>query len=141
MADWGVSGDLPIRFATRSGELLRPAGREWIWLDFRALSWRPSSWTLPMGRLLAASRCKPWRPAPSSRPELASEEEVRALTPIFTPAGAAGPIMVTAPSSREETTSSPAISPLGRGGRGSGDRLQPLRPGALLEPSAQQDGN
>ena len=107
------------------------AGREWIWLDFPRIAWRPSSWTLPMG-------CS-WLPAaanPGGRgqvPAGAGQEGSARSPPIFTPCGRCRPgIAVTAPSSRgEDDFVSRYFAPWVGVDEDPGDRLQPLRPGAL----------
>ena len=130
----------PIRFATRSGELL--ARREGVDLArFPRISLAPLRLDPAYGggsRLPAAAR---WRLGPDSCQGAGQREAVPRAHPGFSrPARVARPgIMVTAPSATRTMTSSPATSPLGRGGGGSGDRLQPLRPGALLGRAARQD--
>ena len=96
-------GSSPSRFATRSGELVARREESWIWLDFPRIYLAPLELDPPMGRLLAASRCAHWRPAPSSCWSWPARRR-SARSPRFSrPAGAAGPgIMVTAPSSRKE---------------------------------------
>ncbi|MGS3142041.1 PhzF family phenazine biosynthesis protein [Aeromonas sanarellii] len=96
-----VPVDLPIRFATRSGELLARWEGEWIWLDFPRISLAPleldpAYW--------AALGCQPLRTLAAGAKfllELGSEEAVRALTPDFHALRAlpGRGLMVTAPSS------------------------------------------
>lgn len=96
-----VSGELPIRFATRSGELLARREGEWIWLDFPRISLAPLELDPAYG---AALGCQPLRTLAAGAKfllELASEEAVHALTPDFHGLRAlpGRGIMVTAPSS------------------------------------------
>ncbi len=77
----------PIRFATRSGELVARREGEWIWLDFPRIALAPLILDPAYG---AAVGCRPLQTLAAGAKfllELASEEEVRALTPIFTPCG------------------------------------------------------
>ncbi len=99
-----VSGDLPIRFATRSGELVARREGEWIWLDFPRIVLAPLELDPAYG---AALGCQPLQTLAAGAKfllELASEEAVRALTPDFHALRAlpGRGIMVTAPSSRGE---------------------------------------
>ena len=96
-----VPGELPIRFATRSGELLARREGEWIWLDFPRISLAPLELDPAYG---AALGCQPLRTLAAGAKfllELASEEAVHALTPDFHGLRAlpGRGIMVTAPSS------------------------------------------
>lgn len=99
-----VSGELPIRFATRSGELLARREGEWIWLDFPRIALAPLELDPAYGTALG---CQPLRTLAAGAKfllELGSEEAVRALTPDFHALRAlpGRGIMVTAPSSRGE---------------------------------------
>ena len=100
-----VSGDLPIRFATRSGELVARREGEWIWLDFPRIATAP----LVLDPAYAAAvGCQPLQTLAAGAKfllELASEEAVRALTPDFHALRAlpGRGIMVTAPPVRRTT--------------------------------------
>ena len=90
-----------ICFETRSGELLARREGEWIWLDFPRISLSPQ--TLAPAYATAVG-CQPLQTLAAGAKfllELASEEEVRALTPDFHALRAltGRGLMVTAPSS------------------------------------------
>lgn len=96
-----VPVDLPIRFATRSGELLARREGEWIWLDFPRIALAPLELDPAYG---AALGCQPLRTLVAGAKfllELGSEEAVHALTPDFHALRAlpGRGLMVTAPSS------------------------------------------
>lgn len=96
-----VPGDLPIRFETRSGELLARREGEWIWLDFPRIALAPLELDPAYG---AALGCQPLRTLAAGAKfllELANEEAVHALSPDFHALRAlpGRGIMVTAPSS------------------------------------------
>lgn len=90
-----LSGDLPIRFATRSGELVARREGEWIWLDFPRIVLAPLELDPAYGtalgcqplRTLAASRCAHWRPGPSSCLSSPARRRSARSPPIFTPCG------------------------------------------------------
>lgn len=95
-----VAEDEVIRFETRSGELLARREGEWIWLDFPCIPLTPL--TLDPAYAVALG-CKPLQTLAAGSKfllELASEEEVRALTPDFQALRAlpGRGLMVTAPS-------------------------------------------
>lgn len=99
-----VAEDQPIRFATRSGELVARREGAWIWLDFPRIALAPLELDPVYG---AALGCRPQQTlaaGPKFLLELSSEEEVRALSPDFHALRAlpGRGIMVTAPSSRGE---------------------------------------
>ena len=99
-----VAEDQPIRFATRSGELVARREESWIWLDFPRISLAPLELDPAYG---AALGCQPLQTLAAGAKfllELGSEEAVRALTPDFHALRAlpGRGIMVTAPSSRKE---------------------------------------
>lgn len=78
-----VAEDEVIRFETRSGELLARREGEWIWLDFPRIV--PAPLVLDPA-YAAAVGCQPLQILAAGAKfllELASEEEVRALTPDF----------------------------------------------------------
>lgn len=96
-----VPGELPIRFETRSGELLARREGEWIWLDFPRIALVPLELDPAYG---AALGCQPLRTLAAGAKfllELGSEEAVRAITPNFHGLRAlpGRGLMVTAPSS------------------------------------------
>ncbi|MFM5440371.1 PhzF family phenazine biosynthesis protein [Aeromonas enteropelogenes] len=78
-----VAEDEVIRFETRSGELLARREGEWIWLDFPCIPLTP----LALDPAYAvALGCKPLQALAAGAKflfELASEEEVRAISPDF----------------------------------------------------------
>lgn len=95
-----VAGDEVIRFETRSGELLARREGEWIWLDFPRIV--PAPLVLDPA-YAAAVGCRPLQTLAAGAKfllALASEEEVRALTPDFQALRAlpGRGLMVTAPS-------------------------------------------
>ncbi|MBX9563791.1 PhzF family phenazine biosynthesis protein [Aeromonas hydrophila] len=96
-----VAGEEVIRFETRSGELLARREGAWIWLDFPRIAPAP----LELDPAYAAAvGCQPLQTLAAGAKfllALASEEEVRALTPDFHALRAlpGRGLMVTAPSS------------------------------------------
>ncbi|HHQ4572691.1 TPA: PhzF family phenazine biosynthesis protein [Aeromonas veronii] len=96
-----VAEDEAICFETRSGELLARREGVWVWLDFPRISLAPL--TLDPAYATAVG-CQPLQTLAAGAKfllELASEEEVRALTPDFHALRAlpGRGLMVTAPSS------------------------------------------
>lgn len=96
-----VAGEEVIRFETRSGELLARREGEWIWLDFPHIA--PVPLVLDPA-YAAAVGCQPLQTLAAGAKfllALASEEEVRTLTPDFHALRAlpGRGLMVTAPSS------------------------------------------
>ncbi|QPR89353.1 PhzF family phenazine biosynthesis protein [Aeromonas hydrophila] len=95
-----VAGDEVIHFETRSGELLARREGAWIWLDFPRIATAP----LVLDPAYAAAvGCRPLQTLAAGAKfllALASEEEVRALTPDFNALRAlpGRGLMVTAPS-------------------------------------------
>lgn len=72
-----------IRFETRSGELLAQRQDEWIWLDFPRIALAPLTLDLAYA---AALGCQPRQTLAAGAKfllELASEEEIRTLSPDF----------------------------------------------------------
>lgn len=96
-----VPGDLPIRFETRSGELLARREGEWIWLDFPRIALAPLELDPAYGAALGCQPVHSFAAGAKFLLELASEEAVRALTPDFHALRAlpGRGLMVTAPSS------------------------------------------
>ncbi|WP_421228602.1 PhzF family phenazine biosynthesis protein [Aeromonas enteropelogenes] len=95
-----VAEDEVIRFETRSGELLARREGEWIWLDFPCIPLTPL--TLDPAYAVALG-CKPLQTLAAGAKfllELASEEEVRVISPDFHALRAlpGRGLMVTAPS-------------------------------------------
>ncbi|MFM4995256.1 PhzF family phenazine biosynthesis protein [Aeromonas sanarellii] len=96
-----VPGELPIRFATRSGELLARREGEWIWLDFPRIAPAPLELDPAYGAALGCQPVHSFTAGAKFLLELGSEEAVRALTPDFHALRAlpGRGLMVTAPSS------------------------------------------
>ncbi|HEH9427873.1 TPA: PhzF family phenazine biosynthesis protein [Aeromonas sobria] len=99
-----VAAHETIRFETRSGELLARREGEWVWLDFPRIALTPL--TLDPA-YAAAIGCQPRQTLAAGAKfllELASEEEILALSPDFHALRAlpGRGLIVTAPSSRAD---------------------------------------
>jgi len=78
-----VAAHETIRFETRSGELLARREGEWTWLDFPRIALTPLTLDPAYAAALGCQPRQTWAAGAKFLLELASEAEIRALSPDF----------------------------------------------------------